>query len=117
MTLFWTSGVGSLLPPSSTARTEKSCEPSETGGKVCGLVQGTHGPASTRHSNVAGVSLEKKYSVGLDWLWPGPVPPPQKVSGALESVTTSVVSATALNSRSLTRIAIGKRPAWSYLRL
>ena len=52
------SGVGSLLPAASTARTENVCSPSGNA-TACGDVQAANSPASTLHSNVAPASLTR----------------------------------------------------------
>ena len=59
------SGVWSVFPAGSVARTSKVWSPTASVAVVCGDVQTAHGPSSTRHSNVEPVSVEVKAKVGV----------------------------------------------------
>jgi hypothetical protein len=77
-------GVGSLFPAASRARTEKLCEPSPNPVNSLGLVQASKAPASSAHSNLAPAS-EVKEKLALLELVLGSGPLTIAVSGAAES--------------------------------
>ena len=60
-------GVWSVLPAASVARTEKVCSPSASVASVRGVVHGSNAPASIRHSNVEPGSLAKNVNCGVVW--------------------------------------------------
>ena len=59
------SGVASVLPAASVARTWKVCELSVRPGTVCGLVHGANPPPSMLHSNVEPGSVEVNVNDGV----------------------------------------------------
>ncbi len=58
-------GDASVLPATSVARTDTECAPSPSAEVVHGLVQLTHDPESTRHSNTELASLDVNANVGV----------------------------------------------------
>src|SRR3954454_22387110 len=80
----WVSGVPSVLPAASVARTSNVWLPSASEAVVCGLVQALQLPASTRHWKVAG-SLELNVNVGVGSFEGSAGPVASVVSGAVLS--------------------------------
>ena len=62
------SGVGSVFPATSIARTSKVWEPSASEAVVFGEVHDDQTPPSTRHSKVEPASLEENAYVGVESL-------------------------------------------------
>ena len=60
------SGVGSMFPATSVARTSKVCEPSASEAVVVGEVHDVQAAPSTRHSKVEPASLDENAYVGVE---------------------------------------------------
>src|SRR3954469_24910904 len=82
----WLSGVASLFPAASVARTSKVWLPSASAAVVCGLVQALQLPPSTRHSNVEPASDEWNVNAGVAVLSSAGGAESIVVSGAVRSI-------------------------------